>query len=1228
MSEREIFIAALHVKDRAARSSFLDEACGDDRALRECVEQLLSEQEELGSFLEYPAEAVPGTGPVTRTPTEEVAASVDGPGSVIGPYKLIQEIGEGGMGTVYMARQTEPVKRLVALKLIKLGMDSKQVLARFDAERQALALMDHPNIAKVLDAGTTGQIADCRLQIADSKSEISNLQSAIGTGRPYFVMELVKGVPITKFCDQHRLTPRQRLELFVPVCHAIQHAHQKGIIHRDIKPSNVLVALYDDRPVPKVIDFGVAKATGQQLAELSPNTAFGAVVGTLEYMSPEQASFNQLDIDTRSDIYSLGVLLYELLAGSPPFSRKEHEQAGMLEMLRVIREQEPSKPSTKLSTADGLPTLAANRSTEPAKLTRLMRGELDWIVMKALEKDRARRYETANGLAMDLQRYLADETVLACPPSAWYRLRKFVRRNRRPVLAITITFLVLLVGIFGTTWGMVRAEAARAASQKRLEQLERGNQILASIFRGLDPNAEEREGKPLQAILGERLDAAVEQLKGESIGDPLTVARLQGTLGASLAGLGYPEKSIGLFTEADETFTTILGGENSESLSNRNDLANSLREVGRLPESVKLHEETLALQRAVLGPDHPSTLISMNNLANSYAMLGRREEALKMRQETLDRRRVVLGPDHPYTLVTMQNLANSYESFARTEDACKLREETLALQRVKLGPANHDTLLGMNNLANSYEALGRYADSLKLREEVLALRRGKLGPRHPETLLSMGNLANSLYYLGHYADARNLYEQTLPLLRGRLGNDHPYTLNCMNGLAAAYTDLGQHAQAFKLLKEVWELRKAKIGPRNPETLASMINLIAGYAALHQDADALKLCEETLPIMKSELGPDHPYTLLCMHNMANSLATLGRPADAVNLDEQTFALMKAKFGPDHPHTLKCMHDLATNYDALHRHKDALALREQTLELRKAKLGINHPATLASMNALAVSYVTLNRHADALKIRLEMLAINKAKLGPDHPDTLEAMNSVAVRYYALGKYMEAKNVNEETLALRTAKLGPDDPATLMSRHNLGNCYDCLGRHADALNFHQETLRLRKAKLGLNHPYTLLSMWANVWSLVQLNRAAEAVPIIDDCVERARGQAVEPNLFQSLMELRLRHFQKARDAAGCRETATKWENLKRTDAVSFYHAARMRAVTAWVIRAADQSDASLKEAAAEADQAMASLNKAVAAGYKNAAQLKSEKDLDSLRDRLDYQKLVAELEKKSKE
>lgn len=361
---------------------------------------------------------------------------------MIGPYKLLELIGEGGMGTVWMAEQKEPLQRRVAVKVIKAGMDSKQVLARFDAERQALALMDHPNIARVLDAGTTD------------------------AGRPYFVMELVKGTPITTYCDYKHLTVRERLELFGDVCRAVQHAHQKGSIHRDLKPSNILVAPFDGKPVVKVIDFGVAKATGQRLTDATLFTGFGAVVGTPEYMSPEQAETNNQDIDTRSDIYALGVLLYELLTGSTPLTKKRVKEAALLEVLRVIREEEPPRPSTRLSSTEELPSISAQRHTEPAKLTKLVRGELDWIVMKALEKDRNRRYETANGFAMDVQRYLADEAVQACPPSVAYRLRKFARRNKAAIgVAGMVLFFLILLGS-GAGWA-VRDRAAREAELAR-----------------------------------------------------------------------------------------------------------------------------------------------------------------------------------------------------------------------------------------------------------------------------------------------------------------------------------------------------------------------------------------------------------------------------------------------------------------------------------------------------------------------------------------------------------------------------------------------------------------------------------------------------------------------------------------------------------------------------------------------------------------------------------------
>jgi serine/threonine protein kinase len=448
-----IYWDAAQIDAPADRDAYLERACGGDERLRLKVEQLLAVRSQAEPFLESP--------PPAPDVTVDEPPAADGAGTTIGPYKLLQQIGEGGMGTVFMAEQTEPVRRKVALKVIKPGMDSAQVVARFEAERQALALMDHVNIARVYDGGTTEN------------------------GRPYFVMELVHGVPITKYCDDNHLTPRERLELFVPVCQAIQHAHQKGIIHRDIKPSNVLITLYDGQPAPKVIDFGVAKATEHELTERTLFTQYGTIVGTLEYMSPEQAEMSALGVDTRSDIYSLGVLLYELLTGSTPLTHKRMKESAYAEILRMIKEDEPPRPSARLSDSGAaLASISAHRHMEPAKLTKLVRGELDWIVMKPLEKDRNRRYETAKDFAVDVQRYLNDEPVHACPPSAAYRLQKFLRKHRAGAAAAAAIGILLLAGVAGSSWQAVRATRAEARVRRERDEKEKARaEIEASAER-------------------------------------------------------------------------------------------------------------------------------------------------------------------------------------------------------------------------------------------------------------------------------------------------------------------------------------------------------------------------------------------------------------------------------------------------------------------------------------------------------------------------------------------------------------------------------------------------------------------------------------------------------------------------------------------------------------------------------------------------------------------------
>jgi tetratricopeptide (TPR) repeat protein len=815
----EVLSAALEKQTPEERAAFLDDACRDEPELRQRVERLLAaKQDENGNA------GADATREHVRMPTDMI-------GSRIGPYKLLQRLGEGGMGVVYLAEQEHPVKRR----------------------------------AKVLDAGATE------------------------AGRPFFVMELVKGISIIRFCDQEHLTPRERLELFVPVCLAVQHAHQKGIIHRDLKPSNVLIALYDGKAVPKVIDFGVAKATLQKLTERTMFTEVGSIVGTVEYMAPEQAELNNLDIDTRADIYSLGVLLYELLTGSPPFSSKQLRGAAFTEMLRMIREVEPPKPSTRLSSSDELPVIAANRKLEPRRLTSLVTGELDWIVMKALEKDRARRYETANGLAMDIGRYLADEPVTASPPSAAYRMKKFVRRNKGPVAAAAGLLLALSAGVVGTAIGLLRAENARQIAQtKEQEALQEKAKALeaaegerlakeevqtqkSEVEAARDREAKERgyaeaiaqfvkddflaltsvegqtrfDGEQLtkDATLRDLLDRAAEKLKDRKDLAPRTEAELCWIIGVSYRGVGEFAEAIRYLERSVELYRQAIGPEEDATLNAQNSLAVAFRAVGQFDRAVLLHEETLKLRKSVDGPEHPDTLRSIGGLAAAYEAAGKLDLALPLFEETLKLMKATLGPEHPHTLISMNNLARAYEAAGKLDLALPLFEETLKLQEAKLGPEHSDTLTSMNNLATAYQAAGNLDLALPLLEKTLTLRKAKLGPEHRDTLISMNNLAGAYQAAGKLDLALPLFEETLKLMKAKLGFEHPDTLNSMNNLASAYWSVKQLDKSVPLFEDVLKRQEAKLGRQHPATQLSVANLGVNFKDAGRLPEAIPLLEE-------------------------------------------------------------------------------------------------------------------------------------------------------------------------------------------------------------------------------------------------------------------------------------------------------------------------------------------------------------------------------------------------
>ena len=1080
MNERSIFVEALEKTSPTERAAYLEAVCGEDAAGRRRVEKLLAAHEAAGGILDRPP-AVPDDATGAYTPISE------GPGTVIGPYKLLQKIGEGGFGAVYMAEQEKPVRRMVALKIIKPGMDTAQVIARFESERQALALMDHPNIATVLDAGATG-----------------GEPGGVSPGKPFFVMELVKGVPITEFCDKNHMPAGARLKLFLDVCNAIQHAHHKGIIHRDIKPSNVMVTLHDGVPVVKVIDFGVAKATVQRLTERTLFTAYGQMVGTPAYMSPEQAEMSGLDIDTRSDIYSLGVLLYELLTGTTPLEGKNLREAGYIEMQRLIREEEAPRPSTRLSSLGGSATiLASNRGTDPTQLARLLAGDLDWIIMKSLDKDRNRRYDSPVRFAEDIVRYLHQEAILARPPSTAYQLKKFAQRNRAAVVTAAAVAAALLVGTAVATGQAVRASRAEVAAREAETQ---ARQDRADA----DEQRQVAERREADARDNERKALAAEAAAKES--DATANAVLDFVKSYIFAAARPPFEKVGLGREitlrkaldaAEPKIAAAFASRPRVEAQLRSILGDTYLQLGEGQVAEAQIDRAYGLAKEHYGLDDSFTAHIEYQLAAQYCSSGRSAQGFRLLEQSLDRRRRTLGLEHPVTVSSLANLVSLYRRNSdRRQEARKLGEELL---------------------------------QVTLKQD-----------RPSEDAGQIQRLASAYSFAGRTDKAARVLEEALPKLTSKLGPDNSQILLATFSLAAYYVELDRKVEALAKLEPAYQRAVRALGPTNVITLRIMQNLSAYLAEAGRGEDSARMLEAALPDLRRELGPTNPHLAPHVINLSEAYIRLGRYRDGVKLLEETIAAVPEKDRVAYVNLDFILDNLADAYRGL--------------------------GDLSNATRVLTDYERYSRSqypADSLELASRLVILAKNLLQMD-------------------QFAEAERVLREAFNVRKSR-EPDGYRVSTAKVLLGRALAGQKRFSDAEPFLVGGCEELTARQGALPPAARET----------LEQAGRTLAILCARTDRP-DKAIEV----------------------CRQGNERSNKLNRSDTASLYNAAAWRSVAAAAIKSTSGADAP-RLANVEADRGMARLNQAVAAGYRDVARIKIDHDLDALRDREDFKKLLAELE-----
>lgn len=793
---KEIVGEALE-KDSGERPAYLESACAGDRELRDEVESLLAAHADASGLSRHLWE-----------PDANEAAS---PSTTVGPYKLVRELGVGGMGQVWLAEQTEPVRRLVALKLIRAGMYDSSAVKRFQAERQSLAMMDHPAIAKIFDAGATA------------------------AGQPYLVMEYVDGLPITDYCDQKKLSIRERLRLFLEVCDGVKHAHQKAIIHRDLKPSNILVVEVDGRPRPRIIDFGLAKATAAAAPGETVVTRVGGLLGTPGYMSPEQADPDVQDIDTRTDVYSLGVVLYELLTGFLPFDTTKWKNQRLDEMLRAVRETDPPRPSTKVSTNRDTSTAQAEmRGTEARQLVSALRGDLDWITLKALERERDRRYGTPSELASDIERYLQNLPVVARPASAGYRLRKFVRRHRVG-LGVAAGLGALLFA-----FAVMQAIQLRRITRER-DRADRITEFMTNMFRVSDPS--EARGNTITAR--EVLDRGSQQIESGLAGEPEVQARLMETMGEVYSSLGLYHQAQPFLEKALATRRRLFGAESAETLRSIDQLARDLERQGQYPKAEGLAREAIATRQRLLGPEARATLESIHGLAAIMLSEGQYSETEKLDRKMIAVSRRVLGPEDKGTLQFMANLALAVADQGRAAEAEALYRELFEVQRRIYGPQHPEVLVTETTLAHTISEEGRYAEADQMLRDTLERKIKVLGPEHSETLWSMADLGMNLRLSGRMAEAEQIDRQTLEIRRRVLGAEHPETLMSITELAETLDDMHRYPEAAEFYRETIEIQRRVVGADHPVTALTKYNLACNLALSGHKEEALAVLRDAV-----------------------------------------------------------------------------------------------------------------------------------------------------------------------------------------------------------------------------------------------------------------------------------------------------------------------------------------------------------------------------------------------